>query len=110
MAAKNIYAEVVARPPFIPVSLVLVNFNHNSIITICISTVVFFLQTNLSKAITAPPTGARSMKGTPVSKGRTVAPARVISRLEDAHLIQKVRLQNNRLNNDYLLQFTGKIP
>ena len=32
MAAKNIYAEVVARPPFVPVSLVLVNFNRNSVI------------------------------------------------------------------------------
>lgn len=31
------------------------------------------------------------MKGTPVSKGRVVAPARVITQLEDAHLIQKAR-------------------
>ncbi|OQR66881.1 putative phosphoenolpyruvate synthase-like [Tropilaelaps mercedesae] len=61
-AAKDIHPEHVARPPFIPIN---------------------------RKAISGPLSGARSMKGTPVSKGRVIAPARVITRLEDAHLIQK---------------------
>ncbi|XP_018493656.2 uncharacterized protein LOC100902341 [Galendromus occidentalis] len=63
VAAKDVYPEIVACPPFVP--------------------------TNSPRIVTTPPTGARSMKGTPVSKGLVIAPARVITRLEDAHLIQK---------------------
>ncbi|XP_003739958.2 uncharacterized protein LOC100902626 [Galendromus occidentalis] len=62
-AARAIYPEHIACPPFVP--------------------------TNMTRELVIPPTGARSMKGTPVSKGRIVATARVVARLEDAHEIRK---------------------